>query len=126
LQPPDESAQVQLAAVKLSRLSSELGKLTTRCCRLVAKSRDLDILLTGLSTKPNKLPVDRRGILRHTLKVTKRPVLAPGNGARRQTEAAIVRRLSVPRGTPQTRGAISRLSRLRLRWRLAHLVLVLS
>jgi hypothetical protein len=72
LQPANESAQVRLAAVELSRLSSQLGKL----CRLVAKARDLDVLLAGLSTKPGKLPVDRRRILRHKLKVTKRPALA--------------------------------------------------
>ena len=75
LQPPDESAQGLLAAVELSRLCSELGELTARRCRLVAKAQDLDILLAGLGAKPSKLPVDLGRMLRHKLKATKRPPL---------------------------------------------------
>jgi hypothetical protein len=53
----DESAQIAVAAVKLLRLNSKLGKFTTRLRRRVAKSRDLLLLLAGLSTKPSELPV---------------------------------------------------------------------
>jgi hypothetical protein len=83
LQPRDESAQGLLAAVKVSQLS----KFTARLCRLVAKARDLSLLLARRSTKPGKLPVDRRRILRHELKVTKARRPALGNDAKCKTDA---------------------------------------
>jgi hypothetical protein len=58
-QPLDESVQLQLAAVRLSRLSSQLGKFIARFCRLLAKSCDLDLLIAGRSAQPSKLPVVR-------------------------------------------------------------------
>jgi len=39
-------------------------------CRLVAKARDLNVLLAGLGTKQGELLVDRGRILRHRVKVT--------------------------------------------------------
>jgi hypothetical protein len=54
-QPLDERAQIPLAAVKLLRLSSELSKLPARLRRLVAKARDLQLLLAGLRTKPSEV-----------------------------------------------------------------------
>ncbi len=56
-QPLDQIAQVQLAALKLSRHSSQLSKFTARLPRLLAKSCDLDRLLAGLGAQPSKLPV---------------------------------------------------------------------
>jgi hypothetical protein len=61
--------------VKLFRLNSGL-------CRLVTKSRDLALLLAGLSTKPSELPVSCGPVFRHKLKGTKRPQLTLGHGAR--------------------------------------------
>jgi hydrogenase maturation factor len=89
--PLDEIAQVELAAMKLFRLSSQLGKFTARRRRLVTKSCDLDLLLAGLSTKPSKLPLDRGRILRHKLKARRRPPLALRNGGRAGAGPAIVR-----------------------------------
>jgi hypothetical protein len=66
LQPLNQKVQVRLAAVELSRLSSQLGKFTARLCRLVAESRDLDVLLAGLRAKPGQLPVDPGRIFRHS------------------------------------------------------------
>jgi len=51
-QPLDEIALLQPATVKLPRLSSQVGELTDRLCRLVAKSVDLDFLLSELNAKP--------------------------------------------------------------------------
>jgi hypothetical protein len=82
-QPLEQIAQVQLAAVKLSRLRSKLGNFTARLLRLLAKSCDLDLLLAGLRAQPSKLPVDRRRIFRHRLKTTKRaPLRLPSCGRR--------------------------------------------
>jgi hypothetical protein len=111
-QPLDEIVQGQLAAMKLSRLSSQLGKFTARLRRLVAKSRDLGLVLACLSAKPSKLPVDRGWILRHKLKATKRVPLALANGATTQPSAAIVRRLLGPKARSTRSGA----SRFCVRW----------
>jgi hypothetical protein len=67
--------------VKLFRLNSALGKLTSCLSRLVAKSRDFELLLTGLSTKPSELPVGCGRLFRHKLKGTERPQLALGKEA---------------------------------------------
>jgi hypothetical protein len=41
----------------LPRLDSQLGKFTARLRRLVAKPRDFELLLAGLSTKSSELRV---------------------------------------------------------------------
>jgi len=72
-QPLDESAQIPLAAVMLLRFNSKIGELTARVRRLVAKSRDLQLLLTGLSTKPSELAVGWGPVFGHRPKDTKSP-----------------------------------------------------
>ena len=72
-QPLDERAQSPLAAVMLLRFNSKVGELTARFRRVVAKSRDLELLLTGLSTKASELPVGLGPVFGHRLKGTKSP-----------------------------------------------------
>ena len=64
-QPRHESAQVQLPAVKRAGLGPQLGKLIARLFRLVAKPRNLDLLLACLGTQPGQFPVDSGRIFRH-------------------------------------------------------------
>jgi hypothetical protein len=54
--------------VKRLRLNSKLGKATARFRSLGAKSRDLQLPLTGLSTKPSELPVGCGPVLGHRRK----------------------------------------------------------
>ena len=82
-QPLDESAQIPLAAVMLLRFNSKVGELTARFCRVVTKSRDLQLLLTGLSTKASELPVGDGPVFGHRLKGTRRPPRASGRVRRR-------------------------------------------
>jgi hypothetical protein len=68
-----------LAAVKLLRLNSKVGKFTACLRRLVAKSRDRHLLLAGLSTKASELPVGCGPVVGHKPKGTKHSPPALGN-----------------------------------------------
>jgi hypothetical protein len=50
-----------------------MGELTARLRRLVAKLRDLQLLLTGLSAKPSELPVGFGPVFGHSPKSTENP-----------------------------------------------------
>jgi hypothetical protein len=95
----DDIAQVQLAAVELSRLSSQLGKFPTRLCRLVPKSRVSTTCSPALarSRASSRSTADGSSVTSSSLR--------NGRGSRRErrprkTGAAIVRRLLRPRARP--------------------------
>ncbi|HEX5973979.1 MAG TPA: hypothetical protein VFY57_02360, partial [Rubrobacteraceae bacterium] len=88
-QPFDERAQIPLAAAMLLRLNSEVGELTARLRRLVAESRDLEIMLTGLSAKPSELPIGCGPVLGHRPKGTKRPPPAPEKPLQQSTNSCV-------------------------------------
>lgn len=82
-QPLDESAQIPLAAVMLLRLNSKIGELTARIRSLVSKSRDLQLLLTGVSTKASELPVGCGPVFGH------RPRIRDAHRPRERTAPAM-------------------------------------